>query len=85
MAVISIAEVDPQGMVHWSTPLVHVPALRVDSIVVRLTGFVGPLSQPDPFWRIRTESGMPCYHSITQNHIFAEAISKLGKLINIYI
>ena len=47
--------------------------------------FLGPLSQPDPFWRIRTESGLPCYHSITQNQIFAEVISKLGKPINIYI
>ena len=37
---------------------------------------VGPLSRPDPFWRIRTESEMPCYHSIIQNPIFAEAISK---------
>ena len=46
---------------------------------------VGPLSLPDPFWQIRTESGMPFYHSITQNHIVAEAISKLGKPINIYI
>ena len=47
--------------------------------------YVGPLSWPDPFLQIRTESGMPCYHSITQNHIFVEAISKLGKPINIYI
>ena len=39
MTVIAIAEVDPQGMVHWSTPLVRVLALRADSIVVRLTGF----------------------------------------------
>ena len=39
MTVIAIAEIDPQGMVYWSTPLVNVPALRVDSIVVRLTGF----------------------------------------------
>ena len=48
------------------------------------TIFMGPLSRPDPFWRTRTEFGMPYYHSITQNHIFAEAISKLGKPINIY-
>ena len=39
MIVIAIVEVDPQRMVHWSTPLVRVPALRDDSIVVRLTGF----------------------------------------------
>ena len=39
MTVIAITEVDPQGMVHWSTPLVRVPALRANSIVVRLTGF----------------------------------------------
>ena len=39
MTVIAIAEVDPQGMVHWSIPLAHVPALRAYSIVVRLTGF----------------------------------------------
>ena len=43
-----------------------------------------PLSRPDPFWRIRTEFGMPCYHSITQNQIFAEAISIWGKPINIH-
>ena len=41
--------------------------------------FVGPLSQPDLFWQIRTESEMPCYHSIIQNPIFAEAISKFGQ------
>ena len=35
-----------------------------------------PLYRPDPFWQIRTESEMPCYHSITQNPIFAKAISK---------
>ena len=40
---------------------------------------VGPLSRPDPFGRIRTESKMPCYHSITQNPIFAEVISKFGQ------
>ena len=40
---------------------------------------VGPLSQPNLFWRIRTESEMPCYHSITQNPIFAEAISNFGQ------
>ena len=40
---------------------------------------VGPHSRPDPFGRIRTESEMPYYHSITQNHIFAEAISKFGQ------
>ena len=28
---------------------------------------------------------MPCHHSITQNHIVAEAISKFGKPINIFI
>ena len=50
-----------------------------------LAGNVGPHSRPDPLWRIRIESEMPCYHSITQNPIFAEAISKLGKPINIYI
>ena len=44
---------------------------------------VGPLSRPNPFCWIRTESGMPCYHPITQNHIFTEVISKLGKPINI--
>ena len=38
-------------------------------------GFIGPHPRSDPFWQIRTESGMPCYHSITQNQIFAEAIS----------
>ena len=38
-----------------------------------------------PDWRVRTGSGIPYYHSITQNHIFAEAISKLSKPINIYI
>ena len=37
---------------------------------------VGPLSRTNPFWRIRIESEMPCYHSITQNPIFAEAILK---------
>ena len=31
---------------------------------------MGPLSRPDPFWWIRTKSGMPCYQSITQNQIF---------------
>ena len=36
---------------------------------------VVPLSLPNPFWQIRTESGMPCYHSITQNQIFTEVIS----------
>ena len=54
-----------------------------DNIVDPLT--VGPHSRTYPFWRIRTESEMPCYHSITQNPIFAEAISNLGKPINIYI
>ena len=39
MTVIAIAEVDPQGVVHWSIPLVRVLALRADSIVVRLTDF----------------------------------------------
>ena len=39
MTMIAIVEVDPQGMVHRNTPLVHVPALRADSIVMRLTGF----------------------------------------------
>ena len=38
--LIAIAEVDHQGMVHWSsTSLVRVTALRADSITVRLTGF----------------------------------------------
>ena len=37
--MIAIAEVDSQGMVRMNTPLVHVPVLRADSIVVRLTGF----------------------------------------------
>ena len=32
-----------------------------------------------PVWRIRTESEMPCYHSITQNPIFTETISKFGQ------
>ena len=40
MTVIAIAEVDPQGMVHWSIPLVRVLALRVDSFVVWLTDFL---------------------------------------------
>ena len=40
MTVIAIAEVDPQGVVHCSIPLVRVLALRVDSIVVRLTDFL---------------------------------------------
>ena len=39
MTVIAIAEVDPRGMVHWSTPLVRVPTFRDDSIAVQLTGF----------------------------------------------
>ena len=39
MTLIAIAEVDPQGMVYWNIPLVRVLALRVDSIVVRLTDF----------------------------------------------
>ena len=39
MTVIAITEVDPQGMVHWSIPLVRVLVLRADSIVVRLTDF----------------------------------------------
>ena len=37
--MIAIVEVDPQGMVHWSTPLVRVPALRADIIVAQLTSF----------------------------------------------
>ena len=46
MTVIAIVGVDPQGMVHWSTPLVRVPAVRVDSTVARLTSFpVGRLAQ----------------------------------------
>ena len=49
---------------------------RVKEVV---RGRVGPLSRPDPFWRIRIESEMPCYHSIIQNPIFAEAISKFGQ------
>ena len=40
MTVIATAEVGPQGMVHWSIPLVRVFALRVDSIVARLTDFL---------------------------------------------
>ena len=40
MIMIAIAKVNPQGMVRWSTPLVRVPAMRVDGIVVRLTGFL---------------------------------------------
>ena len=40
MTVIAISEVDPQGMVHRNTPLVHVPALRADIIVMQLTGFL---------------------------------------------
>ena len=39
MTVISIAEVDPQGMAHWNIPLVRILALRADSIVVRLIDF----------------------------------------------
>ena len=39
MAVIAIAKVDPQRMVHWTIPLVRVFALRTDNIVVRLTDF----------------------------------------------
>ena len=45
---------------------------------------MGPFSRPDPFWQIRTESGIPCYHSITRNQIFEEAISIWGKPINIH-
>ena len=40
MIMIAIAEVDPQGVVHWSIPLVRVLALRVDSIVVQLNDFL---------------------------------------------
>ena len=40
MSVIVIDEVDPQGVVHWSIPLVCVLALRADSIVVRLSDFL---------------------------------------------
>ena len=50
MTVIAIAGVDPQGMVHWSTPLVRVPTMRVDSIVARLAGFPEGL-------HARTQSG----------------------------
>ena len=39
MIVIAIAGVDPQGLVHWSTRFARVPVVRVDSTVVRLTGF----------------------------------------------
>ena len=39
MTVIAIAKVGSQGMVHWRTPLIRVPTLRDDSIVLRLTGF----------------------------------------------
>ena len=39
MTVIAIARVDPQGVVHWSTRLACIPAVRVDSTVERLTGF----------------------------------------------
>ena len=39
MTVIAIAGVDPQGGVHWSTHFARVPAVRVDSTVVQLTGF----------------------------------------------
>ena len=39
MTVIAIAGVDPQGVVHWSTRFARVPAVRVDSTVVQLTGF----------------------------------------------
>ena len=46
------------------------------SLTSRERTVMGPLPQPDPFWRIRTESEMPCYYSITQNPIFAEAILK---------
>ena len=40
MTVIAIAGVDPQGMVHWSTRLVHALAVRVDSTAARLTSFL---------------------------------------------
>ena len=39
MIVISIARVDPQGVVHWSTRFARIPAMRVDSTAARLTGF----------------------------------------------
>ena len=46
MTVIAIVEVDPQGVVHWSIPLVRVLGLRADSIFVRLINFLeGRLAQ----------------------------------------
>ena len=70
---------------NQNTNFIH-DILKKDNLKsIIMVVIMGPLSLPDPFWRIRTESGMPCYHSITQNHIFAEVISKLGKPINIYI
>ena len=39
MTVISIARVDPQVVVHWSTRFARVPAARVDSTASRLIGF----------------------------------------------
>ena len=39
MTVISIARVDPQGVVHWSPRFARVPVVRVDSTVARLNGF----------------------------------------------
>ena len=41
MAVISIAEVGPQGVVPRSGGFVRVPVVRVDSTVARLIGFPG--------------------------------------------
>ena len=40
MTVIAIVEVEPQVIVHWSIPLVHVLTLRADSIVMQLTDFL---------------------------------------------
>ena len=39
MTLIAIAGVDPQGLVHWGTRFTRVPAVRVDSTTVPLTGF----------------------------------------------
>ena len=48
---------------------------------IMISQVVAPLSRPDPFGRIRTESEMSL--KSLKNHIFAEAITKLGKPINI--
>ena len=40
---------------------------------------MGSLSRPDPFWRIRTESGMPCYHSVTPKSNLCGSDFNLGQ------